>query len=160
VNDATLERRLVQHILRTLERLQRLTRVPPEMVAETIFPHVRLDQIVEASLYLEKVARCINKQMQQMQWKCAECGHEVWFKDDLLRQSREIKRVRRDAHYCSPACRQKAFRKRKRVTASPLSALDKPLPRDNSGAVSDRLAVTPVAPPDDGIPEYLRRVAL
>jgi hypothetical protein len=144
--------------LRTLERLRILTHVPPEMLAEAIFPietipnakfpFVRLDAIVAASQYLEEVAHLLDHKMRKGQWKCVECGQDVWsriFVSEDGKRSNQIRPARRDTHYCSQACRQKAFRKRKRVTASPLSGLDKPSPRDNSETVSNRLAVTPEA---------------
>src|SRR5262249_28202507 len=89
-----------------------LTRVPAEMIAKIIFPYVSIDQIVEAKLYLEKIAEEIGK---QMRWKCTECGKDIWCEVDLIKQTRTVKRIRRDARYCSQACRQRAFRKRKRV---------------------------------------------
>jgi ferredoxin len=130
--------------LRTLERLQALTRVPAEMLVDTIYggieqaikdmgitPRLRIDQLpgftaaqmVEASLYLQEVARLIGK---RMEWKCVECGQDVWQKIDLLKQTATWRRPRRDAHYCSQACRQKAFRKRKRVTANVSDTKAKP----------------------------------
>jgi hypothetical protein len=100
-------------VLRTLKRLRGLaTHLHPEDVADILFPHVPVAQIVEASLYLEKVAACIDKKMREGKWKCAECGQDVWAKIDLTKDglTRELRHVRRDAHYCSQACRAKAFR--------------------------------------------------
>jgi hypothetical protein len=58
----------------------------------------------------------------------SEVAEEV--KTDLVAQKREFRSgLRRDAHHCSQACRQKAFRKRKRrkgVTAIPSDAKAKP----------------------------------
>jgi hypothetical protein len=114
---------------RTLDRLLELTHIPPEALADSILPSrerlreeclrqglspeliakmpprihplVRIDQLVGAAMYLQKVAACIGK---KMEWKCAECGEDIWHKDDVLRQTREIRRARRDALYCSQAC--------------------------------------------------------
>jgi hypothetical protein len=110
-----------KRVLRMLERLRVFaTCVPPETLAEAIFPHIRVDQLVEAHQYLGEVANCIHQQMlAQMQWKCAACGNDIWFTEDLTRRRREFRRVRRNARYCSQACRQKAYRKRKSVTAIP-----------------------------------------
>jgi hypothetical protein len=101
-------------VLRTLERLRVLTQYySVESVAAAISPNFRIDQIAEMMVYLEQVAKAVGK---RMQWKCAECGRDIWFRDDVLAKTRQIQRVRRDAHYCSQACRQKAFRQRKHVT--------------------------------------------
>jgi ferredoxin len=133
-----------------------LTRVPPEAFVEAIYggieraieamgikPRLRMDQIpgftvaqiVEASLYLQRVAACIDERMREGQWKCVECGQVVWAKIDLTATAKdaltmEVRHVRRDAHYCSQACRAKAFRKRKRkgkrVTAKASDTAAKP----------------------------------
>jgi hypothetical protein len=118
---------------RTLARLQELTRVPAEKLVDTIYgsieraikdmgitPRLRIDQLpgftaaqmIEASMYLQKVARLIDK---RMEWKCVECRQDVWAKIKVTKDglTKEYRFVRRDAHYCSQACRQKAFRKRK-----------------------------------------------
>jgi hypothetical protein len=89
--------------------MHRLGRIPPEVLAAVISPHIRIDQIVEMKMYLEEVVKAV---INKMQWKCAECGRDMGFKDDKLTRTREVLRTRRDARYCSPACRQKAFRKR------------------------------------------------
>jgi hypothetical protein len=123
--------RMRNGFLRTLERMRRMMGIPPEKLAAGISPYIRIDQVLEVAMYLEEVAECMGKQMPQ--WKCAECGRDIWFKDSvsvtvnpdgkLVRsRRREIQLVRRDAHYCSQACRQKAYRKRKaalRQEASP-----------------------------------------
>jgi hypothetical protein len=105
----------VESALRTLERLRVLTQVPAETLAEAIFAHVRVAQIVEMMAFLEKVARLMDK---KMQWKCVECGQEMWAKIQMTKNgpTKEHRHIRRDARYCSQSCRQKAFRKRKRVT--------------------------------------------
>jgi hypothetical protein len=135
---ANAPKRFVQFIIRPLTRLRRLMRLPPEMLADIIFQHVRID-ILDASQYLEKVAKSLDEKMRKgQQWKCAECGQDIWYKDDVqvelnsekptLVRNRVIKRVRRDARYCSQACRQKAFRKRSRVTDRVLDTAAKPSP--------------------------------
>jgi hypothetical protein len=150
--DAALKKLIDRKILRTVERLRTLTRLPPEMIAAAIFPYIRIDQIMDMAVYLEEVAKCIGK---QMQWKCAECGKDIWFKDDVrvtvgqtgemgATTTREIRRVRRDAHYCSPACRQKAFRVRKRVTNNPADASPETSRRNGSVIRETRSAVTPL----------------
>jgi hypothetical protein len=94
-------------------------------VAEAISPH-GMHKVLEAIVHLEEVAKCIGEMMPQ--WKCAECGKDIPFKDSvcvtvkpdgkpMLSKTREHRWVRHDARYCSQACRQKAYRKRKRVTA-------------------------------------------
>jgi hypothetical protein len=55
-NDSRLHRRLTLHLRRTLLRLQRWQKLPPETVAEIISPDVPVSQIVELSLYLGEVA--------------------------------------------------------------------------------------------------------
>jgi hypothetical protein len=109
----------IRSAIRTLKRLHRLTRVCPESVAKAIPPHVRIDQVTEMMVYLEDVVRAMAK---QMQWKCTECGRDLWFNDNALTRKREIQRIRRDAHYCSQACRQKAFRRRVAGRASNTTA--------------------------------------
>jgi hypothetical protein len=134
-DEITIEsfRRLLEpRVLRTLKRMRRLAQhLHPEDLADLLFPHVPVVQIIEASLYLEKVADCIDKKMREGQWKCVECGQDVWAKIKLTKDglglTREHRYVRRDAHYCSKACRQKAFRKRKRVTAKVSDTKAKPL---------------------------------
>jgi hypothetical protein len=131
---------------RTLERLQELTRVPAETLVDTIYggleqaiknmgitPRLRIDQLpgftaaqmIEASMYLQKVALLIGK---RMEWKCVECGQDVWAKIKVTKNGliKEYRFVRRDARYCSQACRQKAFGKRKRVTAKASDTKAKP----------------------------------
>jgi hypothetical protein len=139
-------------VLRTLERLRLLTRIPPEMIATALFSHIRIDQVLDVIMYLEEVAGCISK---QMQWKCAECGKDIWFEDDTqvtlgqtskqmrVTRTRKVKRVRHDPRYCSQACRQKAFRKRKRVTAHPPNTAAEPSRPDDLVIVQNELAVTP-----------------
>jgi hypothetical protein len=125
-----------------LRRLLALTSVPAEVLADALFPSperlqemlreiglaefdldpsrirpvVSIAGIVAAKQYLEKLAFCLGK---KMQCKCAECGGDMWAKM-TNRLLLEVRQVRRDARYCSQACRQKAFRKRKRkrVTAN------------------------------------------
>jgi hypothetical protein len=133
--------------VRTLRRLLSLKGVPPEVLADALLPSperlqemiremgltrevdrarirplVTIPQIVEAIQYLEKLALCLEKKMQEGRLcKCAECGMDVWL--EIVLEDGEpkklVKHVRRGAHYCSPACRQKAFRKRRRVTDHP-----------------------------------------
>jgi hypothetical protein len=132
-----------------LQRLLLLTRVPVQSLADSLFlsperfremlrvagitddfdadrmrPVVSIADIAGASEYLQKVAACLCKRMPQ--WECTECGKEVWFKMHGL--TKEVRRARRDAHYCSEACRQKAYRKRKRkrVTAKASDTKVKP----------------------------------
>jgi hypothetical protein len=138
-------KRLVQFILRPFARLRRLMLLSPELLADIIFPLIPLVQIVEAHLYLEKVARCIDKKMKG-QWTCAECGQDVWaeIKPTVDGLKKEFRYVRRDARFCSQACRQKAFRKRKRVTAK-ASDGGKAVPRDGSTVAESSAAVTPAA---------------
>jgi hypothetical protein len=138
--DRLYHNRFVQYLVRTFTRLRKWQRVHPDDIADLIFPHVPLAQIVEAHLYLEKVARCIDK---KMQWKCAECGKDVWAKIKLTKNGliKEHQYVRRDARYCSQSCRQKAFRKRKRVTANPPDTKAKPSPRDGYANAESTLAV-------------------
>jgi hypothetical protein len=78
-------------------------------------PYVRIDHVTEAMVFLEQVCKAMDK---NIQWKCAECGKNIWYKIkfDDLGPKKVIQRTRRDANYCSQACRQRAFRKRKRVT--------------------------------------------
>jgi hypothetical protein len=115
--------RQIQHILRTLERLRRLTYYAPEAIAEAISPHFRIQDVVEAIVHLEDVAKCMDK---KMQWKCAECGRDMHANIDPTNRVRVFRRVRRNARYCSAKCRQKAYRKRKHVTATASDTKVKP----------------------------------
>jgi hypothetical protein len=110
-------------LLRTFERMHKTLReIPAEAITALISPYVRIDEIVEMAQYLDEVATALGKQMQQ--WTCAGCGKPVWCKDDVRltvsdagkigrMTNRQIRIVRPDAVYCSNACRQKAYRKRK-----------------------------------------------
>ena len=54
----------------------------------------------------------------------------------------DVKRVRRDARYCSATCRQKAFRKRKRVTDRASDTTAMPSPGDGYIDAESSLTVT------------------
>jgi hypothetical protein len=113
--EAAMKKFIRKKLVRTFKRALVLTRLPPEAIADSIFPDIRIDQVVDLIESLEKVARCIAK---KMQWKCAECGKDVWYADDVANRKRVIiASKRRDSRYCSQACRQRAYRKR--VTATP-----------------------------------------
>jgi hypothetical protein len=114
IMEDVMRKRSSKNAIRTFKRSLRWTRLPPEMIADLIFPQIRIEQVVELMSFLEEVVLCIGK---KMQWKCAECGNDIWYKDDLLKRQREIQRKRRNSRYCSQACRQRAYRKR--VTATP-----------------------------------------
>jgi hypothetical protein len=115
--EAAMKKFIRKKLVRTFKRALVLTRLPPEAIADSIFPDIRIDQVVELIASLEKVARCIAK---KMQWKCAECGKDVWYADDVANRKRVINRKRRNSRYCSQACRQRAYRRR--VTATPSDA--------------------------------------
>ena len=155
--------------VRTLKRLLALTGVPAEVLADALFPSperlretiremgltlevdparirpsVSAVQILEAKEYLEKLAVCLLKKMKTQQCKCAECGNDIWYEIKIRdgQPVQEVKRVRRDARYCSQACRQKAFRKRKRVTDWASDTTAKPSRRDTSRVADETSPVT------------------
>jgi hypothetical protein len=127
-DDRLLHDRLVRYFVRTFERLRKWQRIHPDDIVDLISPRVRIDQLIAASEWLHEIAKSMHERMiKEQQLKCAECGSAIWFKDNvemtiskdgkpMVTGTRETKQVRRDARYCSPSCRQKAFRKRKRVT--------------------------------------------
>jgi hypothetical protein len=144
--------RPLNRVLRTLKRMRGLTGIPPKILAAVISPHVGIEQIIWMKEYLEELAAAFGKQMEKR--TCAGCGKPVCFKDERefsvgetpedskirATTTREYRVVRADAVYCSNACRQKAYRKRK-------------TPRYGKKARGDRKAVTKVesvteAPPD------------
>jgi hypothetical protein len=160
--------------VRTLRRLLSLTGVPPEELADALFPSperlqemiremgltyevdrarirplVSISQIVEAKQYLEKLAACFIKKMEMQQCKCAECGNDIWRKIKIKDRELvcEVKRVRRGARYCSAKCRQKAFRKRKRVTDRVSDTTAKPSPCDGYIDAESSLTVTHTCAP-------------
>jgi len=93
----------LQSIRRTLVRLNTVTRYSEEAIAKALLPHVKADQIQFLSEYLSDVAELMRKDDVVVR-RCAECGDSI--------------PSRTDARYCSPRCRQRAYRKRVTALAS------------------------------------------
>src|SRR5262249_31602541 len=91
--------------LRTLARLQVLTRLTNEVFADVMAeraPHVRAGDIFFLANFLEGVATAMAKRQEQYRC-CAVCGNAIEGK---------YCKARPDARYCSSKCRQRAYRDR------------------------------------------------
>ena len=150
--EKALSKFIDRKILRTWKRLRTLMRVPPVNVAERLLPHVSVSEVLDAGIYLQVLAHFMVK---QTQWKCAECGRDVLVAgssvqvdvDESTRspevtRTMQVRQVRRDARYCSATCRQKAFRKRKRVTDRASDTTAKPSTCDGCVDAESSLTVT------------------
>jgi hypothetical protein len=111
-----LERHVLRKVRRALARLQTLMGVNVNVFAEVLAkdsPH-HADRLLRMSIYLELA--CERMCRIALARRCAECGCPMGF--EIGPEGLGFKRTpRADARYCSPACRQKAHRKR-RVTDS------------------------------------------
>jgi hypothetical protein len=120
----------LRYVLRTLGRLKRIAnKVPAEQLAAALQPHLHSERLSYLSRYLSDVAEYANQAAKR---QCAVCGLEL---------DSRIYSVRSDARYCSPGCRQKAYRKRVTARASP-TKIDASR-RDASLATGSNLSVTP-----------------
>jgi hypothetical protein len=130
---AAFKKLITRKFLRTWKRMRTLMRIPPTNVAELLLPHISVHEVLYAGMYMQYLAMFMAK---QMQWKCAECGHDILVtgsgvcmevdgknpESPEVTRTTEVRKVRRGARYCSDKCRQKAYRKRKtalRQEASP-----------------------------------------
>jgi hypothetical protein len=134
----------LRYVLRTLTRLNRIAKkVPAEDLAAALLPHPhRYDLLLFLATYLNDVEE-FGLPLAKAQWRrCAECGHEL----DCRFYS-----IRSDAHFCSPKCRQKAYRKRVTARASPgtleASQCDVSSRADNGLAVTQARAAAEDAAP-------------
>jgi hypothetical protein len=79
-------------------------------VAAALAPHVEGSLIQELGEFLETVAYYMKKIQTKEQYdplpKCIECGKDI--EHDLT----VYETYRKDVRYCSPRCRQRAYRKR------------------------------------------------
>ena len=93
----------LRFVLSTLRRLQFMSRLDAETLAETLKPYLgksRRFNVAWLADWLSDVAEFIGPEPCP---KCAECA-------------REIRRDSYAARYCSTRCKQRAYRKRKCVT--------------------------------------------
>jgi hypothetical protein len=89
---------MMKSILRTLVRLNAITKFSQESLAEALLPHVRPGQIQFLGQYLDDVAYFMKKNAGAPP-RCVECDTE-------------LSEYRPAARYCSAKCRQRAYRKR------------------------------------------------
>jgi len=140
-DDPNLERAILRKVRRTLARMEALTRVNPNFLAEMLAkesPHY-MKRLLLMSLHLELTAGRMNQIAPAR--KCAACGFPLGFAVD--EEGLGLERIpRADAHYCSPRCRQKAHRKRRRVAAGTAPATTKPSRRNGSSSADDNISVT------------------
>src|SRR5262249_15793944 len=146
IADPALERFVLRKVLRTLDRLDRYTRIFNYKLLANILakhsPH-HARRLSKMSIYLELIAEAMFP-AQSAARQCAGGGLALGFTFGLDKQGPVLnfhRTPRADALYCSPRCKQKAFRKR-RVTTSPAPAMTEPLPRDASPQAREHLAVT------------------
>jgi predicted nucleic acid-binding Zn ribbon protein len=97
--------RTVEEVLRTLARVEALGKLGSrnEDVAAALAPHVNGARIQSLGEFLETVAQYMKKLQTAEQYDpvrlCVVCG-------------REMDSGRANVQFCSPKCRQKAYRKR------------------------------------------------
>jgi predicted nucleic acid-binding Zn ribbon protein len=93
----------LQYVLRTFDRLRRIAnRIDAETLAELLAKHVGWDRIAYPAQFADDVNCYMREYIQKHPNRhCIECGTPLNCLYD-----------RADARYCSPACRQKAYRKR------------------------------------------------
>jgi hypothetical protein len=90
-------------VLRTLARVQMMTRLNQKLLAKALLPHRHRHDVQYLSEYLGDVASCMGKVERRRHPACVECGDENM-------------RDHHGARYCSNKCRQRAYRKRNGVT--------------------------------------------
>jgi len=101
----------VESVLRTVARVKALRKLGGDKdVAVALAPHVTGSLIQELREFLETVAHYMKKIQTTEQYdplpKCIECGKDI--SHDLTAHET----YRKDVRYCSPRCRQRAYRKR------------------------------------------------
>jgi hypothetical protein len=98
-----------QFLRRTLERMKELAKVDPQEAAAALKDmKVRFSDMVLTKCWLEDVAAIMAKTAVQT---CVECGGPVNYKM-IAPDHVEVAYGRTDRRYCSPKCRQRAYRKR------------------------------------------------
>ena len=96
-------RQAVNGALQTLARLNALTYFTNEQLAEYFVREgVKADRLLFLGEVLEGIGDAMKTLKPEEHRKCAECGGSLELLDGEAR-----------ARYCSPSCRQKAFRKRR-----------------------------------------------
>jgi hypothetical protein len=121
----------LQFVLRTLKRLQMMTRLDHELLAKELLAY-RVE-VGGLGQYLEDVAYYMKKQgfdpSAHPNRNCAQCGGENG-------------RDHNGARYCSTRCRQRAYRLRLKQRRQPLNR-NKPRRHDTSFAAETNRNVTP-----------------
>jgi hypothetical protein len=100
--------RTVEEVLRTLARVEALGKLGHyEDVAAALAPHLNGGRIQALGEFLETVAHYMKKLQTAEQYDpprlCVVCGKSIGMVTDY---------TRRDIRFCSPKCRQKAYRER------------------------------------------------
>jgi hypothetical protein len=85
----------LRFVLRTLARLQMMTRIPPQTLAKEVGPHC--PQLRGLGDYMSDVASYMEREHDE--WRCEKCGSSN-------------RPDHNGAKYCSARCRQRAYRKR------------------------------------------------
>jgi hypothetical protein len=126
----------LQRLMRAVKIIARLAqKYDQKDVADALMKHCsRRDRDVAAFIrqYFVDVFDLNRKAEEEAEPRCCECGGNVFNAKNFNRQIAEIlgvspqtidhdcgtkvRTVRADTRYCSPKCRQRAYRKRKRVT--------------------------------------------
>jgi predicted nucleic acid-binding Zn ribbon protein len=121
-------RRGLRSTQRTLARLAVVARdIPAEALAQFLFPRLRSGYVHGLADYLSDVREFLGKLEPKRQ--CVGCGCGLY------------KHARTDTQYCSPKCRQKAYRKKARY-GSRRQGEDRGVTSDGSSGAGDGLAVT------------------
>ena len=93
----------LQFVLRTLKRVQMITRLDAEHLAEALIALPAPPGVQGLGEYLDDVGECMRKKgydpNAHPSGNCAQCGNE-------------ITRDHNGAHYCSNRCKQRAYRLR------------------------------------------------
>jgi hypothetical protein len=120
----------LQFILRTLARLQMITRLDQELLAKDLEPHLTKGRVDFLGTFLDDVAHYMKKTEDRRHPTCMECGGENMRDHNGMR-------------YCSDRCKQLAYRKRKRLfVKGPRNKRNKPSVRDASKAAALQTIVT------------------
>jgi hypothetical protein len=127
----------MQFVLRTLTRVQMMTRLDPQLLAEDLRRQdsKACHDVLGAMTFFEDVAEYLKQQgfdpYAHPNGKCRHCG------DDILRDHN-------GAHYCSNACRQRAYRLRLKERRRGVKR-NKIAVRDASYVWERKTTVTPAA---------------
>jgi hypothetical protein len=131
----------LQFVLRTLKRLQMVTRLDQELLAKELLPYCR--DVQGLGEYLTDVAECMNKHRREQgidpdahpNGNCRQCGEAIWCDHN-------------GARYCSRRCRQRAYRLRLKGRPRTINRNETAIPaiRDVSYAAGNETNITHAAP--------------